>query len=154
MVRVEEKNEKPTLSKYVKMDATASIGDVVYFTSVIRNFKGTENLVFKDEIDEGLSLDRDSLVVALVHENEHYSVLDFRNGFEVLFTFDGYRILENHCMDCDIRISYSAIVNGDACINNANVASLKYGDHHVSLSDKVNVGVLSIPVFKCSVNRV
>ena len=27
MVRVEEKNEKPTLSKYVKMDATASIGD-------------------------------------------------------------------------------------------------------------------------------
>lgn len=57
-------------------------------------------------------------------------------------------------MDCDISISYSAIVNMDACINNANVASLKYGNHHVSLSDKVNVGVLSIPVFKCSVNRV
>ena len=50
----------------------------MYFTSVIRNFKGAENLVFKDEIDEGLSLDRDSLVVALVHENEHYSVLDLK----------------------------------------------------------------------------
>lgn len=126
----------------------------MYFTSVIRNFKGAENLVFKDEIDEGLSLDRDSLVVALVHENEHYSVLDLKNGFEVLFTFYGYRILEKHCMDCDISISYSAIINKDACTNNANVASLKYGDHHVSLLDKVNVGVLSIPVFKCLVNRV
>lgn len=86
MARVEEKNEKPILSKYVKMGgtdslgkyATAGIGDVVYFTSVIRNFKGAENLVFKDEIDDGLSLDRDSLVVALVHENERYSVLDLK----------------------------------------------------------------------------
>ena len=111
---------------------------------------------------KGLSLNLDSIVVSLVNdnliidlnENEHYSVFDLKNGFKVLFTFDGYRILENHCMDCDISISYSAIVNKDACINNANVASLKYGDHLVSLSDKVNVGVLSIPVFKCSVNRV
>lgn len=162
VVRVEEKNEKPTLSKYVKMDGTAGIGDVVYFTSVIRNFKGAENLELTDVMEKGLSLNLDSIVVSLVNdnlnidlnENEHYSVLDLGNGFEVLFTFDGYRILENHCMDCDIRISYSAIVNKDACTNNANVASLKYGDHLVSLSDKVNVGVLSIPVFKCSVNRV
>lgn len=57
-------------------------------------------------------------------------------------------------MDYDIRISYRAIVNGDACINNVNVASLKYGDHLVSLSDRVNVGVLSIPVFKCTVNEI
>lgn len=162
VVRVEEKNEKPTLSKYAKMDGTAGIGDVVYFTSVIRNFKGAENLELTDVMEKGLSLNLDSIVVSLVNdnliidlnENEHYSVLDLGNGFEVLFTFDGYRILENHCMDCDIRISYSAIVNKDACTNNANVASLKYGDHLVSLSDKVNVGVLSIPVFKCSVNRV
>lgn len=94
MARVEEKNEKPTLSKYVKMDgtdslgkyATAGIGDVVYFTSVIRNFKGSENLVFKDEMEKGLSLNLDSIVVSLVNdnlitglnENEHYSVLDLR----------------------------------------------------------------------------
>ena len=170
MVRVEEKNEKPTLSKYVKMDGTdslgkyaaASIGDVVYFTSVIRNFKGAENLELTDVMEKGLSLNLDSIVVSLVNdnliiglnENEHYSVLDLKNGFEVLFTFYGYRILEKHCMDCDISISHSAIINKDACTNNANVASLKYGDHLVSLSDKVNVGVLSIPVFKCSVNRV
>ena len=167
--RVEEKNEKPALSKYVRMDgtdsmgkyATAGIGDVVYFTSVISNFKGAENLDFTDEMEKGLSLNRDSLVVSLVNdnsiinlnENEHYSVTDLRNGFEVLFTFDGYRILENHCMDCDISISYSAIVNENALINNANVATLKYGDHLVSLSDKAHVGVLSIPVFKCSVNK-
>lgn len=153
VVRVEEKNEKPTLSKYVKMDgtdslgkyATAGIGDVVYFTSVIRNFKGAENLELTDVMEKGLSLNLDSIVVSLVNdnliidlnENEHYSVFDLKNGFKVLFTFDGYRILENHCMDCDISISYSAIVNKDACTNNANVASLKYGDHLVALSDKI-----------------
>ena len=110
----------------------------------------------------GLSFDRDSIVVALVHENliidlnenEHYRVLDLRNGFQVLFTLDGYRILARHCVDCDIKISYSAIVNRGACINNVNVASLKYGDHLVSLSDKANVGVLSIPVFKFTVNEI
>lgn len=169
VVRVEEKNEKPTLSKYVKMDgtdslgkyATAGIGDVVYFTSVISNFKGAENLDFTDEMEKGLSLNRDSLFVSLVNdnsiinlnENEHYSVTDLKNGFQILFTSDGYRVLEKHCMDCDIRISYSAIVNENALINNANVATLKYGDHLVSLSDKAHVGVLSIPVFKCSVNK-
>lgn len=90
MVRVEKRNEKPTLSKYVKMDgtdslgkyATAGIGDVVYFTSVIKNFKGAENLEFTDVMEKGLSLNLDSIVVSLVNENliidlnenEHYSV--------------------------------------------------------------------------------
>ena len=74
-------------------------------------------------------------------------------GFQVLFTSDGYSLFEKNCRDCDIRISYSAIVNADAQINNANVATLKYGDHLVSLSDKAHVGVLSIPVFKCTVNK-
>lgn len=168
-VHIDEKNERPTLSKYVKMDgtdsmgkyATAGIGDVVYFTSVISNFKGAENLDFTDEMEKGLSLNRDSLVVSLVNdnsiinlnENEHYSITDLKNGFQILFTSDGYRVLEKYYIDFDINISYSAILNKDALINNANVVTLKYGDHLVSLSDKAHVGVLSIPVFKCSVNK-
>lgn len=94
MARVEEKNEKPILSKYVKMDgtdslvkyATAGIGDVVYFTNVIRNFKGAENLELTDVMEKGLSLNLYSILVSLVNdnliiglnENEHYSVLDLR----------------------------------------------------------------------------
>ena len=168
-VHIDEKNEKPTLSKYVKMDgsdalgkyATAGIGDVVYFTSVISNFKGAQNLDFTDEMEKGLSLNRDSLVVSLVkgnsiinlNENEHYSVTDLKNGFQILFTSDGYRVLEKYYIGFDINISYSAIVNKDALINNANVVTLKYGDHLVSLLDKAHVGVLSIPVFKCTVKK-
>lgn len=167
--RVEEKNEKLALSKYVRMDgtdsmgkyATAGIGDVVYFTSVIKNFRGAENLELTDVMEKGLSLNLDSIVVSLVddnlivglNKNEHYTVTDLNEGFQVLFTSDGYSLFEKNCRDCDIRISYSAIVNADAQINNANVATLKYGDHLVSLSDKAHVGVLSIPVFKCTVNK-
>ena len=167
--RVEEKNEKPALSKYVRMDGTdslgkyttAGIGDVVYFTSVIKNFRGAENLELTDVMEKGLSLNLDSIVVSLVddnlivglNKNEHYTVTDLNEGFQVLFTSDGYSLFEKNCRDCDIRISYSAIVNADAQINNANVATLKYGDHLVSLSDKAHVGVLSIPVFKCTVNK-
>ena len=167
--RVEEKNEKPALSKYVKMDGTdslgkyttAGIGDVVYFTSVIKNFRGAENLELTDVMEKGLSLNLDSIVVSLVNdnsiiglnENEHYSLTDLKDGFQVLFTSDGYSVLEKNCGNCDIRISYSTIVNKDAQINNVNVATLKYGDHLVSLSDKAHVGVLSIPVFKCTVNK-
>ena len=167
--RVEEKNEKLALSKYVRMDgtdfmgkyATAGIGDVVYFTSVIKNFRGAENLELTDVMEKGLSLNLDSIVVSLfddnlivgLNKNEHYTVTDLNEGFQVLFTSDGYSLFEKNCRDCDIRISYSAIVNADAQINNANVATLKYGDHLVSLSDKAHVGVLSIPVFKCTVNK-
>ena len=75
--RVEEKNEKLALSKYVRMDgtdsmgkyATAGIGDVVYFTSVIKNFRGAENLELTDVMEKGLSLNLDSIVVSLVDDN-------------------------------------------------------------------------------------
>lgn len=67
-----EKNEKPTLDKYVnsyteqlpnyagesslKKNTTNEIGDHVCFTAQITNFKGAENLVFTDIMEKGLSL--------------------------------------------------------------------------------------------------
>lgn len=67
-----EKNEKPTLDKYVnsytgfapnyagesslKKNTTNEIGDSLWFTAQITNFKGAENLVFTDIMEKGLSL--------------------------------------------------------------------------------------------------
>lgn len=69
---INEKNEKPTLNKYVNTynaahpnhadknslnkNTTSEIGDVVWFTAEIDKFKGAENLVFTDIMDSGLSL--------------------------------------------------------------------------------------------------
>lgn len=69
---INEKNEKPTLDKYVnsyteyfpnhagesslKKNTTKEIGDHVCFTAQITNFKGAENLVFTDIMEKGLSL--------------------------------------------------------------------------------------------------
>lgn len=69
-VKIQEKNQTPTLNKYVntsglsnfanrdslKNNTTNEIDDLVYFTAEIDNFKGVDKLVFTDTMDSGLSL--------------------------------------------------------------------------------------------------
>lgn len=72
-VTIEEKNDVPTVEKKVsnKQEGTfdkssfANIGDRVYFSSKITVKDGAENYVLHDKMDDGLTLDTDSVKVKL-----------------------------------------------------------------------------------------
>lgn len=186
---INEKNEQPTLNKYVntyndahpnhadhnslKKNTTKEIGDIVWFTAEIDNFKGAEQLIFTDIMDSGLSLNgilnnqvilQVSLVKRNVTENvtnadvenlrlnTHYTTVpskeDGKDKFTLEFTPEGYKQLEQYYENYVLRISYSATVNKSALINNENTATLKYGNSPSVLKSYAYVGVLSIPVFK------
>lgn len=188
-VRINEKNTKPTLNKYVntydvahpnhadrnslKKNTTNEIGDVVWFTAEIDNFKGAEQLVFTDTMDSGLSLNgilnnQVLLQVSLVKRNVTENVTDAdvqnlrlntdyttvpgkedrKDKFTLQFTDEGYKKLEQYYENYVLRISYSATVNKSALINNENTATLKYGNNPNVITSNAYVGVLSIPVFK------
>ena len=186
---INEKNEKPTLNKYVntydakhpnladknslEKNTTNEIGDIVWFTAEIDNFKGAEQLVFTDIMDSGLSLngilgDQVIVQVSLVKRNvtenvtnadvenlrlnTHYTTVpsneDGKDKFTLEFTPEGYKQLEQYYENYVLRISYSATVNKSALINNENTATLKYGNSPSVLTSNAYVGVLSIPVLK------
>lgn len=188
-VTINEKNQKPTLNKYVNLllhepnkadkaslikNTTKEIGDYVYFTAEIDNFKGAENLVFTDIMDSGLSL---SVINNVVHPQVHlvkrtakdtvadtdivelklgerqdyvttYEKIGEKDKFTLKFTDSGYAKLEQYYNDYVLRISYYATVNKNALINNENTATLKYGNNPNVITSNAYVGVLSIPVFK------
>lgn len=188
-VTIDEKNQKPTLNKYVNLllhepnkadkaslikNTTKEIGDYVYFTAEIDNFKGAENLVFTDIMDSGLSL---SVINNVVHPQVHlvkrtakdtvadtdivelklgegqdyvttYEKIGEKDKFTLKFTDEGYKKLEQNYADYVLRISYYATVNKSALINNENTATLKYGNNPNVITSNAYVGVLSIPVSK------
>lgn len=188
-VTIDEKNQKPTLNKYVNLllhepnkadkaslikNTTKEIGDYVYFTAEIDNFKGAENLVFTDIMDSGLSL---SVINNVVHPQVHlvkrtakdtvadtdivelklgegqdyvttYEKTGEKDKFTLKFTDEGYKKLEQNYADYVLRISYYATVNKSALINNENTATLKYGNNPNVITSNAYVGVLSIPVSK------
>ena len=188
-VTIDEKNQKPTLNKYVNLllhepnkadkaslikNTTKEIGDYVYFTAEIDNFKGAENLVFTDIMDSGLSL---SVINNVVHPQVHlvkrtakdtvadtdivelklgegqdyvttYEKIGEKDKYTLKFTDEGYKKLEQNYADYVLRISYYATVNKSALINNENTATLKYGNNPNVITSNAYVGVLSIPVSK------
>lgn len=164
------KADKASLIK----NTTKEIGDYVYFTAEIDNFKGAENLVFTDIMDSGLSL---SVINNVVHPQVHlvkrtakdtvtdtdivelklgegqdyvttYEKIGEKDKFTLKFTDSGYAKLEQYYNDYVLRISYYATVNKSALINNENTATLKYGNNPNVITSTAHVGVLSIPVFK------
>ena len=70
-VTIEEKNEVPVPDKTVKEDSTgnydgsntAQIGDTVEFKTVIHAKKGAQDYVLHDQMEEGLTLDQNSITV-------------------------------------------------------------------------------------------
>lgn len=153
---------------------TANYGDIVHFTITIKNLKGAENLVLKDTMDEGLDLYRynnnftvsmnlvnkdkvdegidpnDTTNIIRMTENNDYTLtttkVENKDSFNVSFTEEGYKKIESN-PNYILRISYSAVVNKNANINNTNTAELTYGDNN-STQDEAYVGSLNIPVLK------
>lgn len=189
-ITIYEKNQTPTLNKYVntseyfnfanrdslKKNTTNEIGDVVYFTAEINNFKGADSLVFTDTMDSGLSLgginENNQLLpqVSLVKKDKidnleygdsvdlkynqdwttTFNILSPEGGkdnFTLKFTVEGLKKLQENYENYVLRISYHATVNKNAKINNANTATLTYGNSQ-TVTSTAHVGVLSITVLK------
>lgn len=154
--------------------STANYGQVVNFTITIKNLKGAENFNLKDTMGEGFDFylnknnDTFSVHMSLVNKNKADTGVDFddntniigltenndytlktnrdNKSFEISFTEDGYKKIKSN-PDYILRISYSAVINKNATINNTNTATLTYGDKGTT-TDQAYVGTLHIPVFK------
>ena len=154
---------------------TANFGDQVYFTLTIKNLKGAENLVLEDTMDEGLAFYKNQnnlfkVGIQLIDKNTvtngptettdhkdlnqgtHYTLETSKDGtkdhFKINFTEEGYKTIKEN-QNYDLRISYTAVVNNNAVLNNTNKATLKYGHKDTNtITDQAYVGTLNIPVFK------
>ena len=153
-VTITEKNTAPTITKQVQEGETwgesntAQIGDTVNFKVTIKAYKGAENYVLHDTMDDGLTLNSESIVVKATPKdgtettltaNTDYEVAtnslvsesgeDPKCTFEIKFK-DTY--LNGIDKETDIVVTYSAVLNKDAKISkdiNSNAAKLTYADN-------------------------
>jgi fimbrial isopeptide formation D2 family protein/LPXTG-motif cell wall-anchored protein len=162
---ITEKNDLPTVEKKIILGTgrsdttTASIGDVIWFRTNISAKKGAENYVLHDKMDEGLTLDQQSLKIMDEDSNElastSYNVVTegLQDGctFELRFT---KAYLDTITGNTTIRVHYSAKLNGDANVVktgnevNQNSAWLTYGDQSKTEESTVEIKTFRIQVVK------
>lgn len=174
-VVMEEKNEVPTPDKTVKEDSTgeygdsntAQIGDTVEFKTTIHAKKGAQNYKLHDQMEAGLTLNKDSIVVKVgetaLTVGTHYTVAfdvtckDAQGNvatcdFEVSFA---QSYLDTITADTDIVVTYTAVLNENAEIANAtndNDTVLDYGDKSRSEWDKTTTKTFSFDIVKTDSN--
>lgn len=173
-VTIEEKNDVPTVEKKVsnKQEGTfdkssfANIGDRVYFSSKITVKDGAENYVLHDKMDDGLTLDTDSVKVKLklndttLVKGTDYQVItnvtdvseDSKCTFHITFKDNFYTQIKSND---EVIVTYSATLNEKAFVGhddqhdgNKNKTWLGYGDSKITVDSKVNVFTLKLPVCK------
>lgn len=153
-VEIKEKNVVPSVDKKVSnsktgtfdTSSTASIGDTVYFKTIITAQPGAQNYVLHDKMDAGLTFNESS-VKAILNKNEtkkdteltatDYSVVtsnledtDPKCTFHIEFT---PKLCESLKADDTITDTYSATLNENAVIageGNKNETWLKYGENN------------------------
>lgn len=153
-VEIKEKNVVPSVDKKVSnsktgtfdTSSTASIGDTVYFKTIITAQPGAQNYVLHDKMDAGLTFNESS-VKAILNKNEtkkdteltatDYSVVtsnledtDPKCTFHIEFT---PKLCESLKADDTITVTYSATLNENAVIageGNKNETWLKYGENN------------------------
>ena len=151
---IREKNGVPSVDKKVSSTETgnydtsntASIGDTVYFKTIITAQPGAQNYVLHDKMDAGLTFNESS-VKAILNKNEtkkdteltatDYSVVtsnlegtDPKCTFHIEFT---PKLCESLKADDTITVTYSATLNENAVIAGEgykNVTWLKYGENN------------------------
>lgn len=172
-VDIIEKNGVPSVEKFVsdasdgtfKEDSFANIGDTVYFQTIITAKQGAHNYVLHDKMDDAFTFD-DNIVIKsdnTVVDKANYTIYYNANNetaenkvtdkctFEIKFTQTYLDTLKN---DQKIVITYSAVLNDKAVINNANFnkTHLSYGDNKVSNEDSTSTSTSSIKVLKYTGN--
>lgn len=174
-VVMEEKNEVPVPDKTVKEDSTgdygesntAQIGDTVEFKTVIHAKKGAQNYKLHDQMEAGLTLNQQSIVVKVgeseLTKDRDYTVefnvpcKDKHNNpatcdFEITFT-DAY--LSTITANTDIVVFYTAVLNKDAEIadaTNDNDTKLDYGDNSHSEWDTTTTKTFMFDIIKTDSN--
>ena len=161
-VTINDKNEVPTVDKKVKEGQsfgsrnTAKIGDMVEFQSVITLKKGTENLVYHDKMDSGLTLNAASVSVACSNTNKpctdkyRVTTIGLTDGctFEITFTDNTY--ITSLAENTTLTVTYSAVLNEkvDVVQGEDNTAWLKYGNASKTQEQKTNTKTLRFDLVK------
>lgn len=159
-----EKNEIPTIDKQVKEDSdgtwgdenTAQIGDTVEFRTTIHAKAGAQNYVLHDEMSDGLTLNPDSISVAIggnpLTEGTDYTVvtssLTDDCDFHIVFA---QSFLDSISAATDIVVSYTAVLNDKAVIStdaNTNKTKLGYGDKSETQWDETRTYTFKFDVVK------
>lgn len=154
-VTIDEKNGVPSVDKIITSGGvvfangksnSASIGDTVYFKTIITAQPGAQNYVLHDKMDAGLTFNESS-VKAILNKNEpkenkeltatDYSVVtrDLEDSgpkctFHIEFT---PKLCESLKADDTITVTYSATLNENAVIAGEgykNETWLKYGENN------------------------
>lgn len=131
-VSITEKNPTTTVSKKVLEDSTniwgsknsAQLGDPVEFSSEIVAKKGAKNFVYHDIMDDGLTLDTDSITVTVPGPNQTTVTLtkgtDYTVATAVLHDPDGNRETTEDQYTCTFEVrftqAYLNTINADTTI--------------------------------------
>lgn len=168
---ISEKNEVPAPKKTVKEDSTsdygksntAQIGDTVEFKIVIPAKKGAQNYKLHDQMEAGLTLNRDSITVKagekeLTKDKDYTVAFDVackdKNGndatcdFEIAFSND---YLSTITANTDIVVTYTAVLNEKAEIadaTNNNDTVLDYGDGNHSEWNETTTKTFKFDIIK------
>lgn len=138
-VTMEEKNDVPKVEKEVQEDSdqswgsenTAEIGDTVKYRTTVTIVPGAANYILHDVMDEGLTLDKNSIKIdGLTAGNEYTVSTDPKDGcaFEITFA---KTYLDSITKETKIVVTYSAVVNENAKIytdENNNKTWLEFGE--------------------------
>lgn len=175
-VEINEKNTAPTVEKKVGSSAknvnsdknTASIGDTVYFKTTITAQQGAQNYVLHDKMTEGLTFDKNSVIVSLHNKatntdktlgTDTYNVettnledTDPKCTFHINFT---QPLCDSLGADDTITVTYSAVLNGKAEIGNVdkNETWLKYGDSQNTQHKTTTTKTFEMHVFKFYIDK-
>lgn len=138
-VTMKEKNDVPKVEKEVQEDSdqswgsenTAEIGDTVKYRTTVTIVPGAANYILHDVMDEGLTLDKNSIKINGLTANTQYTVSTNPTdgcAFEITFA---KTYLDSITKDTDILVTYSAVVNENAKIYedpNNNKTWLDFGE--------------------------
>lgn len=177
-VEINEKNTAPTVEKKVGSSAknvnsdknTASIGDTVYFKTTITAQQGAQNYVLHDKMTEGLTFDKNSVIVSLHNKatntdktlgTDTYNVettnledTDPKCTFHINFT---QPLCDSLGADDTITVTYSVVLNGKAEIGNVdkntNETWLKYGDSQSTQHKPTTTKTFEMNVFKFYIDK-
>ena len=164
---VNEKNPDATIEKKVQEDSdstwgdsnTAQIGDTVNFQTTINARKGAKNYVLHDQMEDGLTLNQNSIVVkvgetTLTKGTDYTVAFNTNDGcdFEITFT---QTYLDTISGDTTIVVTYSAVLNGNAEIadaTNDNKTQLTYGANSKTEWDTTTTKTFMFDIVKTDSN--